>query len=594
MRTARTSVPAGISTSVLLLIGWLAVSCTTTGPAPQKPLRISVIGTNDIHGVFLPEPGRGGLATISGYVDAVRAARDEDGGAVLLIDAGDMWQGTLESNLTEGATVVEAYNAMDFTAAAIGNHEFDFGPLGEAAIPKSEKDDPRGALKQRATEMEFPLLAANLIDQSTGELVVWDNVTPSVLIDAQGIKVGIIGVMTESALVTTISSNVVGLDVEPLIVAITREAKTLRDDGAQLVIVTAHAGSRCEEFDDPYDLSSCYMDGEIMRVATTLPDGLVDHINAGHTHERIAHFVNDISITSSIARTVTFSRTDFFLDRETGRILDRKIFLPQAPCPFINTSDGECAWENTGNVSPAHYEGHPVIPDEAVLEISARAEAFAKETKNEVLGPFLETPFLLDGNPESALGNLFVNAVLLGSEGDVAIHNVTGGIRAELPAGKLTFGDVYEVFPFDNITVILDIAGRDLRRVIAKQAHNHRRRAGIAGMRIVVECSNSIMSIDMTLDDGRLIADDDMIKVITNDFLALEGDNILTPAVPEGGFVYGDDLPLTRDVLIAWFRAQEASLSATDFQSKANPRWNLPKDLPESCTLPTLEQSRRT
>ncbi len=138
MRTARTSVPAGISTSVLLLIGWLAVSCTTTGPAPQKPLRISVIGTNDIHGVFLPEPGRGGLATISGYVDALRAARAEDGGAVLLIDAGDMWQGTLESNLTEGATVVEAYNAMDFTAAAIGNHEFDFGPLGADATPKNE------------------------------------------------------------------------------------------------------------------------------------------------------------------------------------------------------------------------------------------------------------------------------------------------------------------------------------------------------------------------------------------------------------------------------------------------------------------------
>ncbi len=589
MRNTRPSVPTAISRSLLILIGLLAASCTRPGPAPQEPLRISVIGTNDVHGVFLPEPGRGGLATISGYVDAVRAVRDEDGGAVLLIDAGDMWQGTLESNLAEGATVVEAYNAMNYTAAAIGNHEFDFGPLGEAATPKSDGDDPRGALKQRATEMEFPLLAANLVDKSTGALVDWDNVTPAVLIDVQEIKVGIIGVMTENALVTTIGSNVVGLDVEPLVAAISREARILRDSGAQLVIVTAHAGSRCEEFDDPHDLSSCYMDGEIMGVANSLPRGLVDHIIAGHTHHRIAHFVNGISITSSIARTVNFARADFVIDRQTGEILDRKIFRPQAPCPFINTSDGECAWENSGNVSPAHYEGRPVIPDAAVLEISTRAAAFAENKKNQKLGPHLEAPFLLEGNPESPLGNLFVDAILWGSEGDIAIHNVTGGIRAELPAGDLTFGDVYEVFPFDNVTIVLDIRGRDLRRIIEKQAHNHHRRAGVAGMRMFIECSNGIMSVDMVLSDGRSIADEDVIRVITNDFLALGGDGIFDPAKPEDGFEYGDDGPLTRDVLVDWFRARPSRMNAADFRSAGEPRWNLPKDLPESCTLLTSD-----
>ncbi len=573
-----------------MLLGLLAISCTKTGPATQDPIRISVIGTNDVHGVFLPEPGKGGLATISGYVDALRAVRREEDGAVLLIDAGDMWQGTLESNLAEGESVVEAYNAMNYTAAAIGNHEFDFGPLGAAATPKTEEDDPRGALKQRAREMGFPLLAANLIDKTTGLPVDWDNVTPAILIDVQGIKVGIIGVVTERALVTTISSNVVGLDIEPLVVAITREATALREDGAQLLIVTAHAGSRCEEFDDPHDLSSCDMDDEIMRVANALPDGLIDHINAGHTHDRIAHFVNGISITSSIARTVTFSRTDFFIDRETGRILDRKIFKPQAPCPFVNTADGECAWEISGQVSPAHYEGRLVIPNEAVLKISARAAAFAKEKKNEVLGPFLETPFLLDGNPESPLGNLFVDAILWGSEGDIAIHNVTGGIRSEIPAGKLTYGDVYEVFPFDNITVVLDIAGRDLRRIIARQAHNHNRRAGIAGMRVFVECSNGAMSVNMVLSDGRSIADEDVIKVITNDFLALGGDDILEPPMTAGGFEYRGDGPLTRDVLVDWFRARPSRMNAADFRSDSEPRWNLPIDLPESCTLPTSDQ----
>ena len=255
MRNARIPTLGALRTHAILLTGLLVAACSTTPTAPQNPLLLTVIGTNDVHGVFLPDSKRGGLATLSGYVDAVRAARDEDGGAVLLIDAGDMWQGTLESNLQEGAPMVEAYNAMQYTAAAIGNHEFDFGPIGDLAIPQSDTDDGLSSLKLRAAEMDFPLLSANLIDDTTGHLIDWENITPSVMIDVQGIMIGIVGVVTERALVTTMAANVVGLSVEPITESVIREATALRADGAQFVIVTAHAGSRCEEFDDPHDLS---------------------------------------------------------------------------------------------------------------------------------------------------------------------------------------------------------------------------------------------------------------------------------------------------------------------------------------------------
>ena len=108
-------------------------------------------------------------------------------------------------------------------------------------------------------------------------------------------------------------------------------------------------------------------------------------------------------------------------------------------------------------------------------------------------------------------------------------------------------------------------------------------------MRVFVECADDVMSIEMLLDDGRSIANDDMIKVISNDFLALGGDNILTPAAPDGGFVFSDELPRTRDNLVAWFQAQESPMNAADFRSDDNPRWNLPTDLSESCTLPPPE-----
>ncbi len=234
-----------------------------TACADPQPVTITVIGVNDVHGQLAEKGRRGGLVTISGYVNAARSARENDGGSLLLIDAGDMWQGTLDSNLSEGAAMVDAYNALGFTAATIGNHEFDFGPVGPAATPSEPGHDPRGALKSRAAEADFPVLAANLIDTDTGELVDWENVQPTTLINVQGIKVGIIGLMTERALQRTIALNVGGLRVAPLAPAIIKYGGELRAAGADIIIVTAHAGGACTEFTDPMDLSSCIEADEI-------------------------------------------------------------------------------------------------------------------------------------------------------------------------------------------------------------------------------------------------------------------------------------------------------------------------------------------
>ncbi|MBT8092110.1 MAG: bifunctional metallophosphatase/5'-nucleotidase, partial [Gammaproteobacteria bacterium] len=202
----------------------LLLGCTAQRSAPPAEIIISIVGTNDVHGELLPYADRGGLVGMSGYVEALRQRRAAENGAVLLIDAGDMWQGTLESNIGEGADVVEAYNIMGYTAAALGNHEFDFGPVGPAATPQQPGDDPRGALKQRIAEANFPVLAANLIDEARGKPVDWDNVQPSFMLDVQGVRIGIIGVMTRDALQTTIAANTPGLAVAPLAGTIAAEA----------------------------------------------------------------------------------------------------------------------------------------------------------------------------------------------------------------------------------------------------------------------------------------------------------------------------------------------------------------------------------
>ncbi len=568
-------------------VALLFAGCASQRSVPSDILTISLLGTNDVHGQLLPDGDRGGLVAYSAYVDALRAARNEDGGAVLVIDAGDMWQGTLESNLVEGAAVVEAFNAIGVSAAAIGNHEFDFGPVGSKAIPESEADDPRGALRQQASQAQFPLLAANLIDESTGEPVAWDNVRPSVILNVKGVKVGIVGIMTAHALQTTMAANVGGLRVAPLASTVIKEATVLRNKGASIIIVTAHAGSSCTQFNDPLDLSSCDAGGEIMRLAQAVPRGLVDHIFAGHVHKGIAHIVNGISISSSYANMRAFSRVDLQFDRSAGRIVDREIYPPHWACLRILSTTGECvaADGTTVDVVSAVYEGREVVPNAGVVAIAARAAAFAEEIKNEELGVYLQAIFPHPPATESALANLMTLAILEQTGGDIAIHNVVGGIRNILPAGELTFGAVYEMFPFDNRIVKLELTGHDLRKLIANQAHRHGRRAGFSGMRVFVSCDNGAMEVSIELSDGSTVQDDDNVSVIANDFLAFGGDGVFTPVIPEAGYAIDEQQPLVRDVLVDWFRQRRGSLDPDDFSTTAEPKWNLPEESPPSCSL---------
>lgn len=571
--------------ALALLTLCIAACASVSEKGASDVVLISIVATNDVHGELVEQPDRGGLTTFSGYVEALRAARAADGGEVLLIDGGDMWQGTLESNLSEGRFVVDAYNALGYAAAAIGNHEFDFGPVGPLSIPRGSDDDPQGALRQRATEADFPLLAANVIDVSTGRPVDWQNVRPSTMVTVAGIRIGIVVVMTSRLLATTISSNTAGLRVAPLAETIVAEARALRDAGASLVIVTAHAGGRCESFDDPHDLSSCDSSSEILQVAHALPKGLVDHIVAGHVHQGIAHIVNGISITSSYSNTRAFSRVDFTLDRESGERVDRRVFPPQQLCSHVDSTSGKCAAMNDADAVPARYVGRPIEPSPAIMAIADRAASRAQEYNAQELGVYLATPITLDGRPETALGNLMTDAILEAGHGDIAIHNVFGGIRANLPAGELTYGSVFRMFPFDNRIVKLGLSGLDLRRIIERQAHNAGRRAGFSGMRVFVECSGEQMSVTMLLPDGQEIEDKDRLMVIANDFIALGGDGVLTPVMPEGGFEIQRNMPLVREVLADWFRNQQGPLRADQFLDQTNKRWNLPDPIPASCAL---------
>ena len=552
---------------------------TSAAPATASPLTLSIVGTNDLHGGITGANGRGGLALLGGYVANLRAARARDGGAVLLIDGGDIFQGTLESNLGEGAAVVAAYNALGYAAATVGNHEFDFGPVGTATTPQAPTDDPRGALKARAAEARFPFLAANLIDTATGAPPQWPNVQPAVVVDAAGIKVGIVGVMTLRALSATIAGNVGGLSVAPLADTIRTQATALRAKGAEVVIVAAHAGGRCTAFDRPDDLSSCDPQSEILAVVRALPPGLVDVIVAGHTHAGMAVQVEGIAITEAFSGGRAFGRIDLTIDRRTRSVVGKRSFPPRELCEREDPATKTCPPASTAPLVPVEYEGAPVRPDAAVERVLAPALEGVRALKAQPIRVTLPTP-IRRLQPVSPLGNLMTDAMLAAVPGaDLAMNNSGGGIRADLPGGALTYGSVFEVMPFDNVLVTLRLTGRQIRQVFAASIAQGRRGLGFSGVRVEGRCDAGTLVVTMTRPSGAAVGDDDPMVLVVSNYLATGGDGILAPIMPTGGFPVDASAPLVRDVLIEYLQRPGTPLDEARYLD-ATPRLAVSSPMP--------------
>ena len=576
---------------VPLLVAALMLSCAGTSQqarsaTPSAPtITLSIVGTNDLHGGILQRGDRGGLALLGGYVANLRAARARDGGAVLLLDAGDMFQGTLESNLNEGAIVVAAYNALGYAAAAVGNHDFDFGPVGPPATPQRPADDPRGALKARAAGAVFPFLAANLIDEDTGRPVEWPNVRPSTVVTAAGVRIGIVGVMTARALAGTIAANIGGLRVAPLTDTIAAAARQLRADGASIVVVASHAGGRCSAFTSPTDLSSCEPNEEIMEVTRRLPPGLVDVIVAGHAHSGMAHEVSGVSIIEAYNGGRSFGRIDLVVDRTTRRVLEKRIFAPRDLCARVDRGTTRCDPEgSSGGRVRAEYEGLPVTPDPSIARTIAPAVNAALTQKQMLLGVTLATPVRRAGAGDSPLGNLFADAYRAGMPGaDVAINNTSGGLRADLPSGPLTYGAVFEVMPFDNRLVAFYLTGAELRTVLTTQISRNAALLGISGVHARVTCERGAVNVGMLRPNGSPIADTERLLVATSDFLATGGDAIFSPVTPPDGFAIVRDIGLVRDVVVDSLSHRGGTLREEQLVSTTNPRWSLPGKAPITC-----------
>ena len=510
------------------LLGCSSAHAAPTASRAKKDVTISVIATNDLHGRLSQLP------LFGGYVKNVRAARAADGGGVLLLDAGDMFQGTLASNLTEGAAVLRGYRALGYTAAALGNHEFDFGPVGPECTPDSADDDPLGALCARIAEAAFPILSSNLRTRDgLSAAMLLPGVRPSIVEVVAGVRVGIVGGLTEDALSATHAANVGRLSIAPLAESVVKEARALRAAGAELVIALVHAGSECASTQNPDDTSSCDQRGEAFELARALASAssgtsrpLVDLIVGGHTHALVAHRVDGIAIVESGSNGRAFSRVDLTLRGGDPSQLDTQIFQPQGLCPDV-LEQPVC--------TRGPYAGAVIDRDPRVLAAISEDLGRARSAADAPLGVDVTAPVERSSAVESPLSNLVVDLMRRAVPGAQAAINNPGSVRVGLPAGVLTYGRVFEVVPFENRLASLRMRVSDLARIVRNSLQSDRGLVALSGVKATARCQGDQLSVALTGADGASLPLSRVLTVVTSDYVAASGDNLLdgVPLAPD-------------------------------------------------------------
>jgi 2',3'-cyclic-nucleotide 2'-phosphodiesterase/3'-nucleotidase len=396
----------------------------------------------------------------------IRGERAGGNARSILLDAGDQMQGTPESNFTAGRAAVWVLNALGVDAAALGNHEFDWGI---------------DTLRARMRDMRYPMLAANVFERDSGARPAW--LQPTAMLVRDGVRIGVIGYVTPDTPRVTMPLHVAALRFSAPSHSVVEEAQALRRQGADVVVVVAHLGG------DPTPGGG--VDGEIATLARA-GSGHIDAIVGGHTHNFVAATVAGVPCVIAGAS-----------GRAVGRI--------------VLDWDGERVRGAQVDVLRAFADSLVVVPGDAIATLVDSMRAAVRPYASRVLGraarPLART----------ALANFVADAMREATGADVAITN-PGGIRRDFAAGPITAGDVFELLPFENALVDVELSGAQLRAVIASRPEKCRV-SGLTGRWDPEAPAGARLTLQHS--DGTPVRDDRIYRVVTNSFVATGGDGFV-------------------------------------------------------------------
>ncbi|MFI5372803.1 MAG: bifunctional metallophosphatase/5'-nucleotidase, partial [Candidatus Eisenbacteria bacterium] len=361
-------------------------------------------------------------------------------------------------------------------------------------------------------------VSANLTDSAGGGLG-W--VQPWTVVTQGGARVAVIGLTTRSTPETTRPQNVAGLSFGDLAGAVQRVLPDARA-AADFVVVLAHAGESCD---------SVGCQGEIFGLANRLDSGSVDLIVAGHTHQRVDTVIHGIPIVEAASSGRAIAVVDFVrLAGGRGRAVRARLETPWAD---VVTPDRDLA------TAVAHEQL-------AVDSITGRTVAT------------LRTPLRRLGD-EYPLGRLLADAYRNMGKTDVGLIN-NGGIRADLAAGPVSYGALFEVTPFQNRLLRLTLPAATLRDVLEHVLADRTPQAHVSGLEVwydpALPAGQRIKKIRWM--NGRGLDARRTYTIAVPDFLADGGDGFAMLAPLQRADVGLVDL----DALIAYLRVLPQPVSA--------------------------------
>ena len=381
---------------------------------------------SDYHGAvnYSVEDETIGLARMGDYFKKKRALNP---GGTIVLSSGDMYQGSAESNLTHGYIVNYAMNIMGFESMTLGNHEFDW------TIDWLRKEQ---ALK--VEDHAIPYLGANIFDKSTGKIL--DFLAPSVTITRGDYKVGIVGTMGDGADSAIMKSLVEGLEFKAELAIAKAEAAKLKEEGCDIVVWSSHK--------DVSELSSY----------GSLQTSGIDVVFGGHSHK---------NSPAEGEEPVVIDGVPYLETKNYGKgIAHARVTLDKAT-KEVKGAVGEV---DTKPYALAGLEEHAEV--KKVMDLY---NEYIDPIKHKVIG---NVDAELDVSDTFSLTNLCVDTMALAANkwgkdnGDIKVvasfHNAKGGVRANMPAGEITFGSVYKSFPFDNEICVVKTTGKKLKNYFNK------------------------------------------------------------------------------------------------------------------------------
>jgi 2',3'-cyclic-nucleotide 2'-phosphodiesterase (5'-nucleotidase family) len=447
-------------------------------PAPQPVKRGRIVHTNDLHGRLLPQAvgGRaaGGAALLAAHFDSAAARFD---GPAIFISAGDDLQGTMISNLSWGRATIDALNAAGYDAAVFGNHEFDWGV------------DTLGA---RVRESRFPWLAANVYRAGTTEHPDW--VRPWVVIERGGVRTAVVGAALSSTARMVAQGRTAGLDFGPEAPAIDRAVREARAAGADFVVLAMHVGVVCETPGAAPEEASTGCRGDALEIVRGLEEP-VDLVLAGHTHARVL-LRDGVPVLEAASYGTQYSVADLERDAEPARATHLSVRV---------------AWADSA------------APDPQVVAVVGGWEARVAPLAGRVVATLAEPMADASGGRtgEFPLGILVAEAQRAAAGAEVGVVN-NSAVRRALPAGPATYGMLFELQPFQNELVRVEVTGAQLRSVLESAlSPAGEPDAQLAGM--VVDyapgapAGSRICAI--RLADGTVVSDETRVSLASTDFM---------------------------------------------------------------------------